>query len=492
LWLIVSRCSPIPEPVAAPAVPTPTPSMTLTSIPTSTKAPTPTLAFTAASTPTQTPEATVSNPLVLQEGNPFPKYAFVPKPSSELENNRMGAMWLIARGLNLNFMKQVNCENGLKWTKVSKDWFDGEELQEYGGYSQFDVSHLQDQVIDMFNQNEIAVMYTLVYWDETLHVGENYPRYRKEEEIQRYLDYVEFIVRHFKGRIKYYEILNEPINGPPQQHVEVADYINLIRRVVPVIRQEDPAAKIVVSGATYLRQERCRNYLFEILRSDVMPLIDVISTHPMYGASPEYDELRQYYYFYPTLAQEIKKTAYAHGFLGEYFADDMSWRTYINARPEEPWVYTSSAAAKYYARGIVMNLGLGFWAGFGGEKWQRIEPVVTVVKNLSTAMAGASTTDLPREILSETKRIASYTFEYSNRDLLLALWDDGPAVFNHPGATTTLTLPGMAGYTATVTDLINSFQQQLETSEVEGDLVISDLLVRDYPLMIRLSRNTSP
>ena len=55
----------------------------------------------------------------------------------------------------------------------------------------------------------------------------------------------------------------------------------------------------------------------------------------------------------------------------------------INPHPYEIWQYSETQAAKYYARGIVINLGLDLWAGIGGERYETIAPVVKVVQSLS-------------------------------------------------------------------------------------------------------------
>jgi len=376
---------------------------------------------------------------------------------------------------------------GLKWARLSVDWMDYNQAQSTGQFSQPEINACQDEIVSGLVANNATIMLVIVFWDETLHVGENYPRYQKEEEIQRYLDHARFLVRHFKGQVEYYEILNEPVNGPPQQHVELADYINLIRRVVPVIREEDPEAKIVAGGATDLRQEYSRDYLFGVLQSDIMPLVDAVSVHPMYGSSPQYDDVRQYYYDYPSLLQEIKNVASAHGFSGEYFAEEMSWRTAANPNPYEPGGYSATVAAKYYSRGILMNLGMDFWAGIGGEGYDEIPPIVTVVQNLAGNMAGAIPESLPLTIESEAKDIVNYGFRVNNQTRLVAMWTDGVAVDNDPGVPANLTLSGFARWKASAIDVLHGFEQPLITSNDNGDLMISALLAKDYPIIIRLS-----
>jgi hypothetical protein len=366
--------------------------------------------------------------------------------------------------------------------RLSLDRLELDQARSMDDYSQFEINECQDEIVTLLAENDITIIYTLVYWDETLH-AENYPDYGNEEEVQRFLDYTRLIVRHFQDRIQYYEILNEAL-----VYVDVVDYINLIRRVVPVIREEYPQAKIVVGGSSNLLYPDCLNYLFAVLRSDIMPLVDGIATHPMYGASPQYDDIRQYYYGYPALVQEIKDTASANGFTGEYIAEEMAWRTTINPNPWEPWEYTQIVAAKYYARGIMMNLGMDLWAGIGGRMYDTILPIVKVVQNLSTSMAGARPVDLNVDIQSEATSIMSYAFSLPNGDMLLALWTNGVAVDEDPGVSATLTFPGYSAQKVIGIDVLNGFEQELIAEAENGNLVIRNLLVKDYPIILRLIR----
>jgi len=440
--------------------------------------------------PTQTP---LSPSMTLQEGNSLSRTLIQKPPTNEITNNRIGDMFPLDRhpspcpkwdeDWSFTHMDKL----GLRWARLSVDWMDYYQAESAGQFSQPEVNACQDEIVSGLADIGTTIMLVIVFWDETLHVEENYPRYQKEEEIQRYLDHARFLVRHFKGRVQYYEILNEPVNGPPQQHVELTDYINLIHRVIPVIREEDPEAKIVVGGATDLRQDYSREYFFGVLQSDVMPLVDGVSTHSMYGVSPQYDETRQYYYDYPSMIQTIKDTATTHGFKGEYFAEEMDWRTALNPNPYEPGEYTETVAAKYYSRGIMINLGLDVWAGIGGERYDEIPPVVNVVQNLSTTMAGAKPESLSLTIQSQANNIATYAFQADNEVRLIALWTDGIAVDDDPGVPAMLTFSGFANWNASAIDVLYGFEQPLVTNSENGDLIISNLSIKDYPIIIRLA-----
>lgn len=443
-----------------------------------------------------------------QTGNTQEITKFQTKQSQELEDNRIGAMG--------NFKEAIHSEKdadsfveaastlGLKWVRLSIDWFDWHVVEDTKEYSEYYIDPNYDKAITGLANNDIKMMYTLSYWDESIPLRleekkEEFSRFKTEEEIQNYLDYVQFIVHHFKDKIEYYEILNEP-DGDVGQYVELDDYTNLIKRVVPVIRGEDPNAKIVIGAVCNLREACHHEYLFGILNSDVLPLVNVISFHPMSGASPEYKNLddypsivqdeyyRNYYYNYPSIVQDIKDVALAHGFEGEYIAEEINYRTQADFIPTEPWTYSEVVAAKYYSRGIVMHLGMDMSVGtielgfvLGGTKRYY------VFQNLCTIMAGNSPIDLPVEIQSEATNIKSYSFSLSNGDKLIALWTDGVAMDDDLGINANLTIQDITTRDVTGIDILNGYQQSITVNNESGSLVIQDLIVRDYPLILRIA-----
>jgi hypothetical protein len=275
-------------------------------------------------------------------------------------------------------------------------------------------------------------------------------------------------------------ILNEA-----ELFVDIETYLNLIRRAIPVIREEYPEAKIVVGGTANLMDPRSQAYLNQILTSDVMPQIDAIELHPMYGASPQFDQTRQYYYDYPTMIGEIKRVAAAHGFTGELMATELSWSTEENPDPASSLSYSIPQVAKYYARGIVLHSGLDMWVAVGGPYW--MPPVAKVVRNLTTIMDGASPIEVEVEIESEATNLISFGFSLPDGDRLLALWSNGAAVDDDPGVSATLSFPGTSARSVTGIDVLNGFQQELDAEMLNGNLVISHLLVKDYPIILRLS-----
>jgi hypothetical protein len=435
-----------------------------------------------------------------QEGNTEDINKLQPRPSSELEDNRIGThtshLWHTEYDPELFPNQAIGAWSGhidpghilgmgIKRIRLAINDVDSDRIDWDRPELSVDPSH--DEFITALSDNGLKITYMLSFWDKEGHArGEELgiPRFRTEEEIERYLEFVKFIVHHFKDRIEYYEIWNEPNIGDTPQWIEVEDYIKLVKRAVPVIREEYPEAKIVVGSTSSLIDTGSQEYLFSILRSDIMPMVDVVEWHPLYGQSPEYEDERQYYYGYPSLIQEIKDTASANGFTGEYVADEIHWCTPDQIEPD--WhVYSETKSSKYYARGIVMHLGEDVTVS---QIMLREKPnVYRTIQNLCTIMSGAETANLSVEIQGGAENIKSYSFSLSNGDNMVALWTDGAAVDVDPGVEADLAIRGLAGRSVTATDVLNGYQQSIKTSSSEnGNLVIESLIVRDYPVILRI------
>jgi hypothetical protein len=432
------------------------------------------------------PTSGTSRSMILQEGNNLLRTQLQHKQSKELEDNRIGDMWSLKPIHEWSLDTVINV--GLKWLRLTIDYFDW--MESTGAYSEYYIDPKQDKAITDLVDNDIKIMYTLVFWDEAIQVEkEDYSRFKTEDEIQRYLDYIKFIVHHFKDRIEYYEILNEPdIGEGTQQYVEVANYINLVKRTVPIIRQEYPEVKIVLGAVTPLSEPGARDYFFTILSSDVMPLVDAVSWHCHNRESPEYTP--EYYYNYPSLVQEIKDAASTHGFKGEYIVEEMHWRTLSDTHPHEPSIYSETATAKYFARGIVMHLGVDITAGLAGTSHDLDLPKMRAIQNLCNIMAGTEPTNLPIEIQSEAINIKSYSFSLSNGDKLVALWTDGVAVDEDPGVKAKLIIPNFSAQKVVGIDVLEGFKQLIIKNDENGNLVIQNLIVRDYPLILHITQSS--
>lgn len=434
-----------------------------------------------------TPQDTPRRIVILQEGNDLPKARFQTKQSRDLADNRIGGV------AEARHVDEMVWGAGVKWMRVIVDPF-GEWQHVDWGTDEYTIDPEEEKIIDDLVNNAVKIMLVLDVW----HNDHRTVFHKSEEDIAIYLSWVRFMVRHFKGRIEYYEILNEPdLNFEAPSGMPVDAYVNLIERTVPVIREEDPEAKIVVGAVPDTRFDHVREWMWGVLNSEAMPLVDGFSWHPMYGAAPSDDprgvrdpgspQMDNYWENYPSLVHEIKSVADSNGFQGEYLVEEMLWRTPLEPHQSEPDGFTDVSGAKYYARAILIHLGLDVTTGVALVSEDSRPRSHSVIQGLCTVMAGAAAADLPVVIESEATNIKHYGFVLPNGDQLLALWTDGAAVEEDPGVTTTLILPGLSDQTVTGIDVLNGFQQEMITEVENGNLVIRDLVVKDYPVILSSS-----
>jgi len=480
LSFILNGCVPSPSPTATPTALMPTKA-----------SPTATAPETDDSTSNLwQPTTGTSGSVILQENNPLPKTRLASKQSGDLDDNRIASFW---HGLweydPVSHLLKETLHLGVKRYRIAINSGDQDKVD--WTKSEFSVDPSHDEFITNLANNGIQITYFLSFWDKATWpggVGASCPRFKTEEEIERYLEFVRFIVGHFKDRVQIYEIYNEPDNTACPQWIEVEDYINLVRRAVPVIREEYPDAKIQVGGTTGLSNPDSQDYLFSILESDIMPLVDIVSWHPFYGNSPETDA--GYYFAYPSIVQKIKDTATSYGFTGEYAAEEMNWRPSSDRSNDQPSPYSELESAKYQIRGIIMHLGMDVIAG--NLRIPSDPPPLPnhyvettfAVRNLSTLMVGWKPENL-FAIDSEESNIKHYGFTSTNGDRLLAIWVDNAAVDDYPGLNATLTIENMSAQNVIGIDVLNGFQQELIVEEEDGNLIIPDLLIKDFPIIIK-------
>lgn len=431
-------------------------------------------------------------PSTLQAANQEPLQITYPKTSAELDDNKIGGHW---HGLwihhDLDVLLDQILSLGLKRYRFSINSMVVDSIE--WDKSELSITPEHDAFIDALVENDLSLTYVLMFWDkEFFNAGGELgaPRFKNEGEFERYLDFTRTMVRLLGDRIDAYEVWNEAtaLVGTIE-YVEINEYMELVRRAAAVIREERPEAKIVISGTDYLIMDHAQRFKNTYLQSDLMELVDVVAWHPMYGTSPVDSYQRGYYYNYPQIVRDMKAKAEASGFRGDYVADELTWRTPATAIPEVEWLHAFEEiiAAKYTLRGIMINLGLDV-----AVTQQYIDPPETIiingVRNLCTTMEGHEAVSMPVEIQIDYDRPIAYcSFRYPNGDRMLALWTDGVAVEEAPGVPATITFPGLITDKVTGIDVLHGLEQDLVFTTDGETTIVKDILVKDYPILIRLN-----
>jgi hypothetical protein len=71
---------------------------------------------------------------------------------------------------------------------------------------------------------------------------------KTDDQIQAFTKYVAWMVNHFRGRVQYYEIWNEPNIDYWNPHPSAEEYGKLFKASAPVVHATDPQAKVVFGG----------------------------------------------------------------------------------------------------------------------------------------------------------------------------------------------------------------------------------------------------
>jgi hypothetical protein len=236
-----------------------------------------------------------------------------------------------------------------------------------------------------------------------------------------------------------------------------------------------------------------REYLFTVLRSDVIAMFDVISWHGIYNVTPDSEFYGNYYYEYPLILEEIKQAAAAYGFDGEYWGTELSWCSadfptcHSTDRPYKI-IESDKIAAKYASRGFVIQIGMDIGVGWGGIESSDQPWVYPTIQRLNTLMAGANPISYNVKIENEPPDAATYAFELPSSDYMFAYWTNGVAAGDEAGVSVSLIFPGQPAQKAVGMDVLHGFEQELITEVESGNLVIRNLLIKDYPIIIRLTR----
>jgi len=418
--------------------------------------------------------------LNLQLENDFPLVPVVHKPFDDIADNHIG-VWFEdhKRYYDTDFVYR----NGFKRMRIGQLAGEG---QWWGTImNEETLSAVVDETISEYADAGVEMVLILAAGAGIPHANHIF---QTEAEFEQYLAYVSFVVSHFQGRIDAYEIWNEP------GHLLPETYATLVERTVPIIRSGDPDAKIIIGAiqvgwengypgyGEYQRSKMDLPYLNRLLQTDVIDDVDGISWHPYYDIIPS----DPYYQDYPNVVQGIKDLATSNGFAGEYYADEILWTTVDEPDWDNGPPVSQLIAAKYYLRTIVEHRGLGVNVTI--QTFFQV-PFVEPIHNLADSLAGAEPTDIALSIeTSEDANVRYYTFILPDGDKLVALWTNDEAVEDDPRVSATITMNNLSAQKAIGIDVFYGFEQEVIFEMENSNLVIRNLLVKDYPILIKLSQ----
>lgn len=174
---------------------------------------------------------------------------------------------------------------GVKWARLQSGWVRCET--EKGVYDFAWLDQLVDRFLSLSIQPWLNVSYGNPLYTECAkrtYGAVGCPPINSEEAMNAWLSYVKALVRHFEGRVVYYEIWNEPDcnyswkhDGEAEPRPDGTEYGIFCRETAKAIREVSTTAKIMGFGLSNL--VRNLSFVSESLDQDLLPYLDAISYH---------------------------------------------------------------------------------------------------------------------------------------------------------------------------------------------------------------------
>jgi hypothetical protein len=182
------------------------------------------------------------------------------------------------------YIKQI----GPKWARVQTGWAKTEQVK-----GVYDFTWLDKIVDDLLSVNItpwLSCSYgNLLYAEgEPTNGSTNAVPIWNQEQRDAWQAYIAKLAAHYKGRVKYFEVWNEPdidaFWGPKKSCP--ADYAKLVKLTSPVLRMHNPDAKIIAGVIAYSIRYCGFSFLDGMLKSCSPSDIDIITFHS-YDPCPE-------------------------------------------------------------------------------------------------------------------------------------------------------------------------------------------------------------
>lgn len=420
---------------------------------------------------------------------------------------------------------------GLKWIRVGQ-WGDQTEWaaveREKGKY---EMDPATDRAIQDCADNGVDLLYGLNYGNKLYSnmdkpwgdVGPIYqegsPFYknagpRTEEERQAFVRYVDFVVRKYKGRVKYWELWNEQNGWYPGHEPEL--YGKLLTAVAKTVKSIDPSAKMSFGGTAAPAP-----ITTEIaLREGAAPYLDITAFHPYGIDKPEGGMGTMEFHQDKNLCQSREQTGWNHL---EEILEGVRKPFAQHGRPEvEIWqnefgtnvrgldyVYNPGigeyACAKYITRFYIysgwLNSPVAWWGLYNlnmSQDWGIIDrnnysmrPMSHALQSVCTMVSDVTpvrSLDYKYEGAAPDPKVISYT-KNDSKDTLVLVWAAEGAtdqVRCYPSKLSVKLAEQPAQ--VTLTDIYWGVSQPAVWTYADGTLTLEGLFVHDYPVVITCRR----
>jgi hypothetical protein len=341
------------------------------------------------------------------------------------------------------------------------------------------------------------------------------------EAIEGFANYCAFMAKHFRGRVKYFEIWNEEdgwfydARSANSSVSMVRAYGKALAAAAKAVKTANPEAVVLFGGVAGASLDYPRIAMEE----GAGPYIDIFAFHPYGHPTPEgvptdfLTEVNGTMQWKPRPSgitnYEEEINAYKDVFRRynpniQVWADEMNWFA-----PGEPASdafrfpdQSELSQAKYLSRFFTLNA----WLDTGAIWWSLynanyIQEWAVVRSSDCSPRASYYSAGYVATVLDDCKGVSDpkaqivgkadddlivKVYRNEKRQLLVGVWRKSAPDDNCKPTPLTLLLPEIAK--AEIVDTLYGYKQQAIVKQVEGGTQIPGLLVGDWPLVLRIEK----
>jgi hypothetical protein len=340
-----------------------------------------------------------------------------------------------------------------------------------------------------------------------------------DEAIEGFANYCRFMVNHFRGRVKCFEIWNEEDGWFMDAWADnnsvrlVKDYGRALLAAAKAIKEVNPEAVVVFGGVAGSSLDFPRIALDQ----GAGPFIDVFAFHPYGHPTPEeapphfLTETNGMMEWKPRPAEisnyeeeigAFRKLLHQYNPKMEIWANEMNWMA-----PGEPFMKefndgTEISQAKYLARFFTMNASLDcgaiWWSLYNENNIQEwavmrsgdLTPRAAYysASYVSTILDDVQPTDKLEAVVmgNAPKDLKVKCFRNGNGEWLIALWVAGLTRDDFKPEKVSIRVKGKLVNNAVLEDALYGLKQPATFQKHPDGAVFKNLLVGDWPLFIHI------
>jgi hypothetical protein len=344
------------------------------------------------------------------------------------------------------------------------------------------------------------------------------------EAVKGFANYCAFMAKHFKGRIKYFEIWNEEngwffdASSPSNSVGLVRAYGRALAVAAKAIKEVNPEAIVLfggVAGSTL-------DYPRIAMKEGAGPYIDVFAFHPYYHPLPEevpaniltqegeamvMKPLPPAIKNYEQLIEAYKEIFRPYNPKIQVWADE--WNYFAPGEPassnsdtfmfpDQSELSQAKFLARFFTESAWLETGAIWWSLYNSnhvQEWAVIRSADCTPRGsfysagyVSTALddcRGAS--DVKAEVVGAAPGdLVVRTYRNGKGELLIGLWRKSVPDDGCRPTPVMLKLPNISG--AVIVDTLYGYQQQATIKPTVGGVELPGLLVGDWPLILRISQ----